>query len=351
MSDEFDELAETFERLAVDIKSSKQAIVAKEACERLDALKLVQGEVTAAQPRPDDVVCWAASKDAVEKNRYALSLDDCYALGNLLIESNDLGVKMAGIELAADAIHKELSSQSNRSINRFKAILKEPEVADAPELAHAEKLAEDFRQSIALLWTSTEDDTPQNLSPDVLAAIRKIKNTYANRELVSWLDKQLKELSKRHNAESEALMEVDDVHEILEEAVEALCNNAREISVNLLDGQVAAIEAICCFSFGMAKEFSDRAELEDAPDWSFSRTIASVANSLIAHGIPSSAVTFYKSMFFDVVFKLHASKLDSDMKAWIQAGATSMDKFCRSDLKEFEEDFKLNLMVFARKNS
>ncbi len=323
----------------------------REACERLDALKLVQGEVIAAQPRPDDVVRWAASKDAVEKNRYALSIDDCFALGHLLIESNDLGVKMAGIELAAEAIHKELGSQSNRSINRLKAIFKEPEVADAPELAHAEKLAGDFRQSIALLWTSTDDESPQNLPPDVLAALRKIKGTYASRELGSWLDKQLKELSKRHNTESEALMEDDDVHEILDEAVEALCNNAREISVTMLDGQVASIEAICCFTFGMAKEFSDRAELEDAPDWSFSRTIASAANSLIAHGIPSSAVTFYKSMFFDVVFKLHASNLDSDMKAWIQAGATSMDKFCRSELKEFEEDFKLNLMVFARKKT
>ena len=43
------------------------------------------------------------------------------------------------------------------------------------------------------------------------------------------------------------LLEDDDVHEIWHEAVEALCNNAREISVTMLDGQVASIEAICCF--------------------------------------------------------------------------------------------------------
>lgn len=351
MSDELDELAKTFEKLAVDLKSAKQVNLAAEASERLDALKLAQGEIVAEQPQANDFHFWAASKDAVQKNIYGHSIEDRYALGLLLIESKVLGIKMAGIELVAEAIVQDLSSQSNRHINRFKAILKEPEVADAPELAHAEKLAEEFHQSIALLWTRAGVETTQQPSHEVLASLREIKNTHANREIDSWREKKLKELSARCNDESNALMENYDEHEIIEEAIEALCNNAREISVAALNGEVAWIEAICCFSFGMAREFSDRADLEDAPDWTLARTIASAANSLIKHGVGSNAVVYYKTRFFDVLFKLHASPLEIDMKAWIQAGATSMDKFCRSDRNEFEEDFKESLLIFASKNS
>ncbi len=348
MSDkELDELTKTFTELAEEARLSKQKIQAANAKRLLEKFKAVYQDFISSPQRTDDFMVWAAAKDAIEKNRYGLSTTELLTLGMSLIDAGQLGLKMAGVELAAESTQNELSGTSNRSSNSLKAIFNLRTNKYSQELSYAEGLVAEFQKSIVSLFSSVADIPMALPSDEVMSALKAAKSSCAKRELDSWLLREMKDIGNRLSAECDELMKNVKLHGTIDDAIDDICNEHRRKSSVELNRSSYFSHSICYFAYGMALKFSDRAEMEGAPQWTLPGTVASAASSLISNGLNESEVVYYRHRFFDTLFDVNPMKSADDSRTWVQAGATSMDRFCRSQSNRFLEDFTKISLIFA----
>lgn len=340
MTDEFDKLNETLKSLAADLKSRRQISLAITAGERIAHLGTVKRAFIAAHPPTTDFMSWGTVKKTLQKNTYGLSTSECLALGMSLIEAAPLGLKMAGVEFVARTTLSELGAESNRFLNSFWSILNEPIVQDSQELTRAEELVTEFLSSVESLLGPIEHIAEIQPEKEVVSAIASAKFACAKRELDSWQIKNMKDIGNRLNAESTDLMKDIGPHIAIDDVIEAICEEHRRKSSVEPNGNIFPFnKAISYFAFGMALELSKRAELEEDPQRTLLRTAASVASSLVKHGLGPNEVIFYKTTFFDTLFDIQSTSASDELRAWIQAGATSMDRYCRTNSDQFLGDF------------
>jgi hypothetical protein len=339
MSDEIDSLNETLNTLAASLRSGRQIKLAFDASERIAHLEKVKSAFDAAHPLMTDFMTWQTVKKILQENSYGLSTSECLALGMNLVEAAPLGLKMAGVEFVAKTTLSEIVAESGMLLNRFLTVLNQPFVQAPAELKDAEKLVTEFVSSLESVQGAIEYQAEIQPAKEVVSALTNAKFACAKRELENWQLNRMKTIGNRFNDESTVLMKEVDTHVAIDAAIKTICEiHSCDASVELKDN-ISVSEAICYFAFGMAREHAERAELENDHHWTLTRSVASAASSLIKYDLGQHRVTTHKGSFFDTLFDMHPTSTSNYFKAWIQAGATSMDRFCRTNSDQFLEDF------------
>ena len=171
------------------------------------------------------------------------------------------------------------------------------------------------------------------------------------RDLKTWQERKFRSIAELHRAETEKLMAEAEPHPAIDGVIASICEGqGRDPSGELnLGGQF--LPSVCNFAFGMALEFSDRAESEDAPEWTLQLTVASAASSLIRHGVIESAVSYYLRRLYEALFNPNPSNIEVEASAWINAGVQAMDRLCRTDSNQLAEDFNICSFIFSTPQS
>ena len=345
MTNEINQLSNDLKDLAIEMEQSKQALAIRDVLEQLKALQAVIPEDVDANLSSTDSMDWAAANEIIEKYKYEFDVDDCISLASRLIESHVLGIKMAGVDLAAESIQRKHASESNSFGNRLRAILNEPAIEDSKEFTRVAEMLREFRNSIELKRKVYIHEGQLLPSSEVRTALKETKIAFAQREIFSWLNKHLKFIAQKYCEESDDLMNEEECHFVLDEAIAILCGEVHASASLALDNPFASIEAICYFSFGMGLKVAERADLENDGGWDLPKTFASTASSLIRNGFGENTVTFYKNHVIESLLNVDLVAVNEKWKAWVQAGKSSMDKFCRSDKKSFKADFFRHLQI------
>ena len=333
------------------LRSSKQKHIATQSKDTLKKLESTKRRFEALSPRIEDFMAWASAKEFIDKNRYGLSPDDRFSMGMDLMSAEEPALKMAGVDLVAESTQKRLAGTSSRFINQFKAIMGEGLNEDSPDLAGVEAAVAKFRESVAVLFESAGGVATCHPSEQVVQAVKAAKTASAMRDLKTWQVRKFKSIAELHQSETEELMAEVEPHLAIDGAIASICEGqGRDESGELnLGGQF--LPSVCNFAFGMALEFSDRAESKDAPEWTLQLTVASAASSLIRHGVIESAVTYFLSRFYEALFNPNPSNLADDARAWIHVGVQAMDRLCRTGSNQLAEDFKKCSLIFAGSQS
>lgn len=339
---------ELVQEMGSEFRLNKQKRLASESLARLDKLVSIQRECLACPLTETDFMAWTAATETIETYKYGLSSDDLLDVGMSLAQTATVGLKMAGIQTAVKEIQGQLTGASASSLNFFKAIMGKKLDEDASELVQAEKQVAVFGEGMQNIFEPVVGLAKIQAQDEVFSAINRAKRSCAARELDSWLTRKNHKFAETLRVESEYLMSEGIVHPDIDAAVAEICNCQDQDESGEPIYSFAFTESACLFTFGMAKEMSDRSELgllEEEHSWPLVLAVASAAASLIRHGITPSAVSYYLRYFYRGVYMADEFRRNGNEQIWIQAGVASMDRLCRSHTNQLAEDFRRNRLL------
>lgn len=301
----------------------------------LGELKAVFSEFVALEPTSNNYMVWASSKEFIDQNQRGLSTDELIDVGTSLLEIDAPGLKMAAVELIAEALQSEVGVTGIESFNGLMEAFGKRTHQISPELPRVSSLVTDFRSSISELFKSApvmgQAPAPEELKKIIRAA--RIKRSVHNLE--SWREARLKDIADSHSSESVELMSEVPIHPDIDSALASICN---EQVIGKIGGRLW--EAISDFTFGMAMEIANQARLEDETQWTLQRAVASAAASLVTQGVLDQQAIYYIGRFYDAIFRPDQAKAIEVKRAWIDAGVRSMYRMDDSgSFHQFAVDF------------